>query len=166
MWTGITNSDQQWLTKLTNTAIISVHQSNCNNNYSSTGSDLHLCSQLSRLSQPPAITNQRVSLLHHCVAFLRNAIIPQLEPVDLAEWSDWLATARLPTQAEPTQNGVHPTHTHIPFPLPRQIGRRVELTSNNIFKESIPGTNRKKKNLVGLERGALSLVSTNWGTTW
>jgi hypothetical protein len=26
---------------------------------------------------------------------------------------------------------------------------------------SIPGTNRKK-NLVGLERGALSLVSTNW----
>jgi hypothetical protein len=30
---------------------------------------------------------------------------------------------------------------------------------------SIPGTNRKKK-LVGLERGALSLVSTNWGATW
>jgi hypothetical protein len=26
---------------------------------------------------------------------------------------------------------------------------------------SIPETNRKKKNLVGLERGALSLVSTN-----
>jgi hypothetical protein len=25
---------------------------------------------------------------------------------------------------------------------------------------SIPGTNRKKKNLVGLERGPLSLVST------
>jgi hypothetical protein len=23
-----------------------------------------------------------------------------------------------------------------------------------------------KKNLVGLERGALSLVSTNWGATW
>jgi hypothetical protein len=36
---------------------------------------------------------------------------------------------------------------------------------------SIPGTNRKKKltekkNLVDLERGALSLVSTNWGATW
>jgi hypothetical protein len=30
---------------------------------------------------------------------------------------------------------------------------------------SIPGTNRKK-NVVGLERGALSLVSTNWGATW
>jgi hypothetical protein len=30
---------------------------------------------------------------------------------------------------------------------------------------SIPGTTRKK-NVVGLERGALSLVSTNWGATW
>jgi hypothetical protein len=30
---------------------------------------------------------------------------------------------------------------------------------------SIPGTTRKKK-VVGLERGALSLVSTNWGATW
>jgi hypothetical protein len=29
---------------------------------------------------------------------------------------------------------------------------------------SIPGTTRKKN--VGLERGALSLVSTNWGATW
>jgi hypothetical protein len=31
---------------------------------------------------------------------------------------------------------------------------------------SIPGTTRKKKNVVGLERGALSLMSTNWGATW
>jgi hypothetical protein len=31
---------------------------------------------------------------------------------------------------------------------------------------SIPGTTRTKKNLVGLERGALSLVTTNWGATW
>jgi hypothetical protein len=30
---------------------------------------------------------------------------------------------------------------------------------------SIPSTIRKK-NIVGLERGALSLVSTNWGATW
>jgi hypothetical protein len=30
---------------------------------------------------------------------------------------------------------------------------------------SIPGTTRKK-NVVGLERGPLSLVSTNWGATW
>jgi hypothetical protein len=30
---------------------------------------------------------------------------------------------------------------------------------------SIPGTTRKE-NVVGLERGALSLVSTNWGATW
>jgi hypothetical protein len=29
---------------------------------------------------------------------------------------------------------------------------------------SIPGTTRKK-NVVGLERGPLSLVSTNWGAT-
>jgi hypothetical protein len=29
---------------------------------------------------------------------------------------------------------------------------------------SIPGTTRKK--VVGLERGPLSLVSTNWGATW
>jgi hypothetical protein len=30
---------------------------------------------------------------------------------------------------------------------------------------SIPGTTRKK-NVVDLDRGALSLVSTNWGATW
>jgi hypothetical protein len=30
---------------------------------------------------------------------------------------------------------------------------------------SIPGTTIKK-NVVALERGALSLVSTNWGATW
>jgi hypothetical protein len=30
---------------------------------------------------------------------------------------------------------------------------------------SIPGTARKK-NVVGLERGALNLVNKNWGATW
>jgi hypothetical protein len=62
-----------WLTKLTNTPLISVHQSNCTNNYCSSGSDLHLCFLLSFTSTITSVPI--VCFVYHSVTAILHSLI-------------------------------------------------------------------------------------------
>jgi hypothetical protein len=88
----------------------------------------------------------------------------------------WLTGAHFPGVKRPGREAEYHLQLEIrskkygfvhPFPhTDRLCGLVVRVLANRSGGPgSIPGTTRKK-NVVGLERGALSLVSTNWGATW